>query len=411
MLKLPYFGSVHSAVTNRSCSASTLLVSSSVGAKRKAVKTSGRALLVLFLPVLLVGCASSGANSVIDIAPKLAEQNNSVSKPVASNPSNPVQILAGDVLQVQFPFKPELGNSHKVRVDGYISLPYLGDVLAAGSSLAQLQETVAAEYMKLAQQELDVRVEDKEYRIQAGDTLAIRFPNKPELDETVIVRPDGRISLPSVNSVISEGKTPEALSAELAERFAEFVNRPEPVVIVKEVIRQQYYANGQLIRNQYADLRGVVILSEAAPRHIYVGGEVVRPGMIPINGPVTALQAILMSGGNKKTAEMKQVAIIRKSSSNQAQLILRNLQSGAVNEKESDNQVLSAALNDLALQANDIVIVPQTKISRVGDFLDQYVYNLVPFLRNSSLGFAYALNPVDEIRTTNTENVVITTAQ
>ncbi|MGH1541611.1 MAG: polysaccharide biosynthesis/export family protein [Arenicella sp.] len=384
---------------------------------------SKRAFCAVSVLLCVSGCASIVENSDVDIERYIQEQDTltgSTQPGPVSNTSNsaemntPSEVLPGDVIQIRFPFKPEFSSPHQVRIDGHISIPYLGDTLVAGKQLSSIQEEIRSSYNELAQQEVDIPASDKKYLVQAGDILDIRFSYKPELDETVIVRPDGRITLPLVNSLIAESKTPEELSKELQLQFAKFVNKPELVVIVKQFARKQYYAQGRLIRDQYRDLSDpIVTIAKTTPRHIYVGGEVNRPGLISFSGSLTALQAVLMSGGNKKSAQMNQVAIIRKPLAGKSRLIVRNLTADSVDSNNEDNQILNAAISDLPLQANDIVIIPKTNISKVGDFLNQYVYDLIPFLKNSSLGFAYSLNPVDEIKTTNTntENVIISTVK
>lgn len=369
-----------------------------------------RAFLSACVLVCVSACSTTVENSDVDITNYIEKHTQGNTK--NNNTSFASEILAGDVIQIRFPFKPEFSSPHQVRIDGHISIPYLGDTLVAGKTLSSIQEKIRQQYSQLALNETSIPTDEKKYLIQSGDILDIRFSYKPELDETVIVRPDGRISLPLLSSVIAENKTPEELSKTLELQFAKFVNKPELVVIVKQFVRKQYYAQGRLIRDQYKDLiNPIVTISQSSPRHIYVGGEVNRPGIIPFNGTLTALQAILMSGGNKKTAQMKQVAIIRKPPNGKSRLIVRNLVSDSVDKNNENNQILNAAASDLHLRANDIVIIPKTAVSKVGDFLNQYVYDLIPFLRNSSLGFAYSLNPVDEIKTTNTENVIITTVQ
>lgn len=67
------------------------------------------------------------------------------------------------------------------------------------------------------------------YRIQIGDVLAIRLLQNPELDEEVVVRPDGDISTTVVQNVRAHGLTVPELDAELRRDYAKYLgdgNRP-----------------------------------------------------------------------------------------------------------------------------------------------------------------------------------------
>jgi len=55
-------------------------------------------------------------------------------------------LAAGDVLRVVFPGAPELNQAQKIRPDGRIGLPLIGEVEAAGESLSGLQETLSRRY-------------------------------------------------------------------------------------------------------------------------------------------------------------------------------------------------------------------------------------------------------------------------
>ncbi len=59
------------------------------------------------------------------------------------------------------------------------------------------------------------------YLIAVNDELEIKFPDRPDLNEIVRVRPDGQISLRLINSVQADGRTPGALEAEIARLYRE----------------------------------------------------------------------------------------------------------------------------------------------------------------------------------------------
>jgi len=73
------------------------------------------------------------------------------------------------------------------------------------------------------------------YRIGPEDILRIAVWKNEAMSGTVLVRPDGKISLPLLNELQAAGLTPRELRDVLVEKLKEFVPNPEVVVIVQEV--------------------------------------------------------------------------------------------------------------------------------------------------------------------------------
>ncbi len=71
-----------------------------------------------------------------------------------------------------------------------------------------------------------------EYRMQPGDEMDIKFFFNPELNQTVFVRPDGKISLPVVDDVQAAGLTPSELDALVTQIYARELRKPMVTVIV-----------------------------------------------------------------------------------------------------------------------------------------------------------------------------------
>ncbi|AFI84257.1 hypothetical protein Q7A_1427 [Methylophaga nitratireducenticrescens] len=362
-------------------------------------------LTLLGLAFIITGCAP-GNISNRDIALKPL----SLEKDMILDESSEVsvykaqyRIATGDVIEVKYPFRPEFNDEYTVRTDGRISLPFIGSILAAGKTPEEVQLLINDLYSDWMADEPDIE-KNKEYRIQVYDQIEIKFPYHSDFDELVIVRPDGKISLPLVGSLFVEDKTPEQLNKELKEAYEEHLLQPNLVVIIREFSENNFYLNGVKTRAKVKGLEDiVVVVRDETPMQVFVGGEVQLPGFFPYTGPVTALQAIIMAGGNRDTGEMRQVAIIRKGSNGEnPKLMLRNLNPQISSNDDSDMPVTLAALGDVTLQPNDIVIVPKSNIAKVNNYLDQYLYTLIPALRNSSFGFIYNLNPVDKFENVNT---------
>jgi polysaccharide export outer membrane protein len=126
--------------------------------------------------------------------------------------------------------------------------------------------------------------QDPAYLLGPGDVLSIRVLNHDEMSGRVRVRSDGRISVPFLNDLEVAGRKPTALAEKLRADFKEFVNNP--VV--------------------------TVTLEEPRPFTISVTGEVVRPGVYPLEPSAGILQSLASAGGLSQFAHDDQIYVIRK---------------------------------------------------------------------------------------------------
>ena len=200
--------------------------------------------------------------------------------------------------------------------------------------------------------DLSVKTIQPEYRLNPGDVLDIKFFYNPELNETVMIRPDGRISLQLANEVMAAGITPEELRKALSERYSKDINKPEVSVIVRSFSMQR----------------------------VYVDGEVFRPGMLPLVGPVTIRQAVAAAGGFRETARRTDVIVIRQSQGKPVPLKV-NMEEVVKNEDPSQ---------DILLAPFDIVYVPRSNIAEVNKFVDLYIRRNIPV--GAGVGVGWTLN-------------------
>ena len=121
------------------------------------------------------------------------------------------------------------------------------------------------------------------YVIGVGDVLAVAFWREQALSGDVVVRPDGKISLPLLNDVQASGATPEELARTLARAAVKFVDEPDVAVIVKEI----------------------------HSRRVFLVGQVATPGMVPLTGEMNVLQLLAVGGGLLEYADRKNIVITR----------------------------------------------------------------------------------------------------
>ena len=121
------------------------------------------------------------------------------------------------------------------------------------------------------------------YKIGVGDVLHITVWEEPQLTETAVVRPDGKVSMPLVTEVDVSGLTPEGAQEVLTERLNKFVHKPRVTVTVQEI----------------------------HSRMVYITGEVQRPGAYPLMDAINVVQLVARSGGLTDFAKQKQVYVLR----------------------------------------------------------------------------------------------------
>lgn len=186
------------------------------------------------------------------------------------------------------------------------------------------------------------------YMLQRGDQITIKVFGQPALDDTVKVRPDGRISVLLLDDIKAADLTAEALDAALTAGYSKFFRAPEVTVIVRT------FSN----------------------RLVYVGGEVGQPRAIELDNDLTALSAILQAGGFTRSARTNSVVLLRNDGNNRP--VMQTLDM---------NKVLAKGEGDLSLQPFDVIFVPKSRIATVDQFVDQYMRQLIPI--SVTTGFTY----------------------
>ena len=124
-----------------------------------------------------------------------------------------------------------------------------------------------------------------DYRIGPQDMLDINVSQVEELSKPVQVDTGGDILLPLVGQIPAAGRTPAELSADIA-----------------AALKKKYMKDPQV----------VVSVKEAQGQKITVDGAVGQPGVYPLNGPTSLLQALsLAKGADPKMANLHRVVIFR----------------------------------------------------------------------------------------------------
>lgn len=166
----------------------------------------------------------------------------------------------------------------------------------------------------------NVPPQNPEYVVGEGDVLHIDVWQEAEVSHSVVVRPDGKVSLPLINEVQVSGMTPLQIQTMIANKLTAFVNQPKVTVTVTEI----------------------------HSKRAFITGEVTRPGEYPLNTEVTVLQLIAEAGGFTPFAKTGNIMVLR--TMNGVQQRLRFRYKDVVQGRNTTQNIV--------LQSGDTVVVP-----------------------------------------------------
>lgn len=158
----------------------------------------------------------------------------------------------------------------------------------------------------------------KSYKVGVEDELQISVWREPELSTSVVVRPDGMITLPLLNDVKAAGLRCEELQTLLTEKLKSFVNEPQVTVIVKTI----------------------------RSRKVYLVGNVARQGSYSLNGDMTVLELLAASGGLGTFAKGESIYVLREENGKKVRLPFHY------------KKAVAGKSENLVLAPGDVVVVP-----------------------------------------------------
>ncbi|MEP7184632.1 MAG: XrtA/PEP-CTERM system exopolysaccharide export protein [Rhodanobacter sp.] len=165
----------------------------------------------------------------------------------------------------------------------------------------------------------------EQYLIGPGDSLQVFVRDNPSLSTTVPVRPDGRISIPMVQSIMAAGETPEALAGDLEKALSRYIRAPLVTVIVKGFVG-------------------------AYSQQVRVVGQATRPAALSYRSGMTVLDVMIDVGGLTKFAAGNNAKIVRRLSDGKEKTIpvrLGDLMNGVIKQ-------------NMVMYPGDILIIPES---------------------------------------------------
>jgi len=182
------------------------------------------------------------------------------------------------------------------------------------------------------------------FTLRPGDEIEVRFTYFPELTDTQVIRPDGKVSLQLIGAVHVADLTPEDVSWLLKNLYEEKIRDPELVVIVRTL----------------------------GNNRVFLGGEALLPGAIDYRPGMTVMDALMEAGGwVLDTAMPSKVAVFRTDPETGAR-VGRTI--------DVEREIKSSHSKPIYLAANDIIYIPESDVSNANRWIDQHLTQMVPGL-------------------------------
>lgn len=334
-------------------------------------------------------------------------------------------VLAGCIGLMPSPFRPSPGPKQA---------PEMND-------LAEAFDVVCRNYRLGPDDQLSIlfqtewNVPPGSFKLDTLDQIKIKFILDPQLNEDVVIRPDGMITLQAIGEIKAAGLTPEELSKRIEQKFLEanifskedsrgglkdyrlvtvhvvgFYEKVKRLItslttltggsqasltikpdgtIDLPLLKERILCVGHTISEVESTVNRLyketvfehvvasLALAQAKSRKFYVLGEVGGPGAYSITQPITALQALAMAGGHSRdTADLTSVILISK-----------NIYGKPIGRRLDLKKILDVGdmSSAIMIKPYDVLFVPKTYVSDLRLFMQQYVATVSDFASLVSL--------------------------
>lgn len=179
------------------------------------------------------------------------------------------------------------------------------------------------------------------YALGVDDELEITVDNHPNLNRSVIIRPDGRITFPPAGEITAAGLTTAKLASVLQTRLARTLNNARVQVLVKA-------ANSRRSR-------------------IHVIGQVVKPGAYDLEEGLSPIGLVARAGGVISGAALRRVHVLR-----QSEQIPLDLEAALIDGRQVPE------VQNFKFRSGDVLVIPenQSKVGVIGQVVKPAYYGL-----------------------------------
>lgn len=185
------------------------------------------------------------------------------------------------------------------------------------------------------------QIETGSYKVGPGDVLSVSVFQVEELQREVIVSDNGKVALPLIGAIQAEGRSAQEIELAVAQAYRQYLQSPQITVFVKEYNSQKFT----------------------------VDGAVREPGVFPLRGQVTLLQAIATAKGLNQLADSSTVIVFRQLNGRKyaAQFNLDIIRKGQ--------------MQDPGIRKNDLVVVEESGGKRFFENMKPFLVPATTFVR------------------------------
>jgi polysaccharide export outer membrane protein len=176
------------------------------------------------------------------------------------------------------------------------------------------------------------------YQLHMSDVIDISFPLSPEFNQSVVVQPDGYVSLNGVGTIHAEGETLDEFSASVKKAYSPILH--DPIVSLS--------------------------LKDFEKPYFIVGGQVGKPGKYDLRSPTTVTEAVQIAGGFTTASKHSQVVLFRPVGDGMSEARLLDI------KKMLNSRNLS---EDATVRPGDIIFVPQNTYSKIERYIPTPAYS------------------------------------
>lgn len=156
------------------------------------------------------------------------------------------------------------------------------------------------------------------YLMGPSDVIRVSVWKEPELSQTAVIRPDGKISIPLVGEIPIAGSSIVDAQTAVADRLRSLLSNPQVTIAVLEIHSRQ----------------------------VYITGEIGHPGAYPLTSSMNVLQLIASAGGLTEYAHRKEIFVLRANAAQRIRFNYLNVVRGKTRDQ------------NLELLPGDTVVVP-----------------------------------------------------
>ncbi len=275
------------------------------------------------------------------------------------------------------------------------------------------------------------------YKLNVGDEVSVESTTDPDLRRSLVILPDGTVTLPLVGQVRAAGMTVDQLRDSLDKNFEKFYNQPgitvTPTKVDTKLEDLRYTVSGRsgfggqvlpgkvtpegtiqlpavgsvpaqgLTLDEFQSelavrfsekiegIEVVPVLKQRAPRYVYVLGEVAQPGRYTLEQPTTVMQAIAMAGSWNYGAHITHVVVFRRVDDWRLVATTLDLRPALLGHSP-------CPASEIWVSDADLVILPKSKLLRADNFIDliftRGLYGVIPFNGGVSYTVFRGLTPL-----------------